>query len=228
MFLNIHSHYASEPAGVRAIQNVIIPSAKKDDEVLSAGYSGKWISAGIHPWNISQINYTSQLSTLADLAGKESVKMIGECGLDRLRGPSLDLQLRVFEDQIYLAEKLKKPVIVHCVKCFSELLMIKKKLNPAVPLIVHGFNNKIETARQLLMHDFYLSFGAAVLSEGSNAEKVASEVPETRIFLETDDRDIPVERVYERVALLKNVSVNRLEEIIFANYQNLGNSFNLL
>lgn len=225
MFLNLHSHYDLEPAGGRVITNIIMPCKGQEEEVLLADYSGKWVSAGIHPWYIDELNYSLQFHAMVEFAGKEAVKMIGECGLDRLRGPSLDLQQRVFEDQIHLAEKLKKPVIIHCVKCFSELLMVKKKLNPTVPLVVHGFNNKAEVAGELIRHNFYLSFGAALLLEGSNAQKVLSLIPENRIFLETDDRDISVERIYEKAALLKNVSVNQLKEIIFANYQSLGNKF---
>lgn len=225
MLINLHSHYDSEPAGGRVITNIIMPCKGQHGNVQLTDYSGKWISAGVHPWYIDELNYSQQFSTLAEYAGKESVKMIGECGLDRLRGPSLDLQQRVFEDQIHLAEKFKKPVLIHCVKCFSELLMIKKKLKPTVPLIVHGFNNKTEVANELIRHDFYLSFGFAVLSGGSNAQKALSLMPESRIFLETDDSDIPVERIYEKAALLKNVSVNQLEEIIFANYRSLGIKF---
>ena len=57
---------------------------------------------------------------------------LGECGLDKKVQTPLDLQQEVFERQLTLAEKYKKPVIIHCVAAFQELIAIKKKLKLSV------------------------------------------------------------------------------------------------
>jgi Tat protein secretion system quality control protein TatD with DNase activity len=48
--------------------------------------------------------------------------------LDKLH-PNFDLQKDVFLKQIDIAETQKKPIIIHCVKAYSELLEILKSKN---------------------------------------------------------------------------------------------------
>ena len=51
---------------------------------------------------------------------------LGEIGLDKLKGPSMEVQLAVFKEQIALSEKLELPVIIHCVRAWNELVLVKK------------------------------------------------------------------------------------------------------
>lgn len=223
MFFDFHTHAGVNREDVKTIRNVIVPNGTSGERGFwTETDKHQWVSAGIHPWYINEKNYSAQLDLLRELAGKDQVRLIGECGLDRLRGPNLNLQMLIFTEQINLSEELKKPVLVHCVRCFSELLHLNKISKPTVPLIVHGFNNKMELARQLIDGGFYLSFGAALLNSESNAVKIFGEIPAERIFLETDDKDVAIECVYEKAATLKNVSVNALKESIFANCLSLG------
>lgn len=223
MFFDFHTHAGVDREDVKTIRNAIIPDGTSAERgVLAETDNHHWVSAGIHPWYINEENYSAQLDLLREVAVNDQVKLIGECGLDRLRGPNLNLQMLIFTEQINLSEELKKPVLVHCVRCFSELLHLNKISRPTVPLIVHGFNNKREIARQLIDGGFYLSFGAALLNNKSNAVKIFREIPAERIFLETDDKDVAIECIYEEAATLKNVSVNALKESIFANCLSLG------
>ena len=222
MLLDFHSHSGKRTPGEQVIQNLIIPLIGQDPGFDRDGSPDRWFSAGVHPWYIDEDKVGEQLTLLRELAGASNVKAVGECGLDRLRGPSLDLQQRVFEEQLDLAGMLRKPVIVHCVRCFAELVQTKRRLSVAVPLVVHGYNNKLAVARELLDQGFYFSFGSALLSEWSNAAKVIAEVPADRFFLETDDRDVSILAVYEQAARIKKIPVNQLEEIIFATYLGLG------
>lgn len=206
----------------RAIENLIIPLSGAGTEIAIPEPRRRWYSAGIHPWYTSEEQGKAQLMLLETIVADASIKMVGECGLDRIKGPELSAQMRLFELQLGIAEKIRKPVLIHCVKCYNELFEVTSRVKPSIPLILHGFNSKLEVGRQLINKGFYLSLGAAILKAGSNAANVLKLVPLNQLFLENDDSNIPVETIYQRAAALKNLSVNMLEEAIFANYSNLG------
>ena len=181
-------------------------------------FSSKNISIGVHPWKIEIENWEKQLEKVEQFAQNQNVVAIGEFGLDRMIEIPMEVQKVVFEAQVKLAEKTQKPVIIHCVRAFDELLAWKKKSKVTVPLVVHGFNNNIETAHQLIKHGFYLSFGAALLNPNSNAEKIITQIPIEKIFLETDTKPITIESVYEAAAKILNFETEKLCEYITDNW----------
>lgn len=221
MLLNLHTHLLKKQADEQIIFNEIIPDSEEGLETFSLQNTSNWLSAGVHPWYINEQLYNSQLKKLANVAQDPAIKFIGECGLDRLKGAALPLQEEIFIKQIRIAEDVQKPVIIHCVKCYNELISIRKIVRSRVPLIVHGFNTKIEIARQLLDKGFYLSLGGAVLNEESNALKVLQEIPLERLFLETDDKDISIVDIYLKAAEVKGLTMVELEKVIFDNYLGL-------
>ena len=221
MLLNLHTHLLKKQADEQIIFNEIIPDSEEGLNNFSLQNTNNWLSAGIHPWYINQKLYNLQLKKLAAIAQNTAIKFIGECGLDRLKGAALPLQEEIFIKQIRIAEEVRKPVIIHCVKCYNELISIRKIVRPRVPFVVHGFNTKIEIARQLLDKGFYLSLGGALLQEESNALKVLREIPLEKLFLETDDKDISIIEIYQKAAEVKGLSMEELEKIVFDNYLEL-------
>lgn len=220
MFLDFHTHRIQNNANIQSILNFIIP--EKDDDIEDFSFesfsTSQWISAGIHPWYVSK-NYSNiQLDILREVAKNQSVKLIGECGLDRTKGVSLHLQEEVFIKQIRIAEEVRKPLVIHCVRCFSELLSIKKVVRPKIPMVVHGFNTNLEIAKQLLEKDFYFSLGSAILSENSNAQELLKTIPIEKLFLETDDSEVEIEQIYEAASKLKNIDIHTLMDTIKENY----------
>jgi TatD DNase family protein len=212
-FFNFHTHTISQNPKEKGIYNLLIQDVEEFDNLQS-----EWISVGIHPWYADAGKWERQLQIVERIAINEWVLAIGECGLDRLIELSLDKQLMIFEAQVRIAEQVQKPVIIHCVRAFNELLQWKKRRKPSVPLIIHGFNNKPEIARQLITHDFYLSLGTALLQSGSNAEKVLKIIPITKLFLENDDSDISIEMVYEIAAIQLEMTVSALKNQIWTNF----------
>ncbi len=221
MLLNLHTHLLKKQVDEQIIFNETIPDSEEGLENFELQNTESWLSAGIHPWYINEKLNNIQLKKLAAIAQNPAIKFIGECGLDRLKGAPLPLQEEIFIKQIRMAEEVKKPVIIHCVRCYNELLSIKKIVRPRIPFIVHGFNTKIEIARQLLEKDFYLSLGGALLNEESNAMKVLQEIPLDSLFLETDDKDISIIDIYQKVAEVKGLTIEELEKIVFDNYLGL-------
>lgn len=219
MLINIHTHNSEKQDNQQIIYNLIIPET---DEALETfpdeSIPKSWLSAGIHPWYISENNQKLQLEKLRQLAKYQDIKLIGECGLDRLKGSPLPLQEEIFIKQIRIAEEVKKPIIIHCVKCFNELISIKKIVSPKVPMILHGFNNNFHIAQALLERGFYISLGTAILNENSNVAHLLSQIPLEKLFLETDDKDISITKIYEKASFILKIPIDKLEDTIFANY----------
>lgn len=180
--------------------------------------AGKF-SVGLHPWYIKPESIDEDFEELVQLAKHQNVLAIGECGLDRLIALDLRFQEEVFIRQIRLAESLQKPVIIHCVKAFSDLIALKKKLKPSIPMIVHGFNNNAQIAEQLIKHQFYLSFGTAILNSESNASKIISTMPIQQLFLETDDKNCFISTIFAHASNYLNQPVEVLQEQILQNFK---------
>lgn len=191
------------------------------DENINA-FSANKISVGLHPWKIDIENWQSQLETIESLAQNPNVVAIGECGLDRSINVPMLLQKQIFDEQVQLAHRLQKPVIIHCVRAYDELLHWKKSSKSKVPLVVHGFNNRIEIAQQLVKNGFYFSFGAALLTQNSNASKIISQIPAERIFLETDAQIIDIESIYDSAAINLNLSIPELHHLMAHNLASIG------
>ena len=135
-FYNIHTHRLLPPVeNCRQIVNRIVGIDKVFPEE-------KKLSCGIHPWHIQDAN--AQLEELKSrLDTFNNIVAIGEAGLDKLHSPvSLLQQQEIFHQQALLAEEYEKPLIIHCVKAWEEIIREKKSLRPSVPWIIHGFRGR--------------------------------------------------------------------------------------
>lgn len=214
-FLDIHTHQTAQKVGAISIQSLSLTN-----DIFLAMPKKKPISIGLHPWFATLDKLALQMKYLTVLAKQDNVKLIGECGLDKLKGEPLANQILILEEQIKLAEQLQKPLILHCVKAFDELIALKQNLKVTVPMIIHGFNKNEVLGKQLIANGFLLSFGAAVLKENSGAAKLISSLDQ--FFLETDDSEVSIEEIYHAVAEINKITVDELKDVIFANWKKLG------
>lgn len=178
-----HTHNLAAPAGT-AIINVprewlLCPDA-------AAFVAGGLYSVGIHPWWTEHADELDVLKAGVErLLERPDVVAVGECGIDRLRGASLDVQEDVFRWHIALATAASRPrpLIIHCVRAFDILLRLRKQCSILAdsPWVIHGFRGRPALARQLLDAGLSLSFG-----RNYNAESFALTPPDRR-FRETDD-----------------------------------------
>lgn len=147
-------------------------------------------SVGIHPWHASE----NRIELLDELATDPRVVAIGETGFDTLRGPSAEIQTKVFRHQALLAERLEKPLIIHCVKAWDALLAQQRLLRPETPWIIHGFRGNPQLCRQLLSRGLKISLGYHF------NPLTAAIIPTESIFIETDDTPVDISEVAARVA----------------------------
>jgi len=201
IYYNIHTHQS-----IQTLNEVTIISLDlREDPLLKTGL---YYSAGIHPWYANK----DRLNSLYSIAHQSSVVAIGEAGLDKLTEIPFELQKDIFAIQVQLAEELQKPLIIHCVKAWQELMAIHKKTNPSIPWIIHGFRGKKELARQLLAAGFYLSYGPYY-----QAEAVWETWNQHRLYAETDDKEINIQTVYTSISSTLNISPTTLLEEIKEN-----------
>ena len=175
-------------------------------------------SIGIHPWYINENRLETDLQIIEEKLKLPECFALGECGLDKRIEVSIQLQIEVFEKQIALAEKYQKPLVLHLVAAFDELIEVKKRLNISVPMIIHGFSKSEQLAKQLIDNGFYLSFGKYLL-RNPELEAVFKSIPNDRFFLETDTIDETLEEVYKIAARYKNVTVEALQKQVEVNWK---------
>lgn len=174
---------------------------------FDAGKRGLY-SVGFHPWNLGTSGPSEAEWKLFDtLARRKDVVAIGECGLDLLKGPVLAVQMNVFRRQAETAERLNKPVIIHCVKGYEQLIGLKKIINPKVAWIIHGFRGKPGVARMLISSGFYLSLG-----DKFNPASL-SEIPLSRLFVETDESELTIEEITDAIAMARGIEKDTLGQV---------------
>lgn len=178
----------------------------------------KKFSVGIHPKDIDE-NWEENFEKIKEISLLPNCVAIGECGLDGLIPVNENLQKEVFEKHILWANQINKPVIIHCVKRFSEIIPFQKTAK--TPLVIHGFNKKKTIADEMLRHGFYLSFGKSVLHSLS-LQSILKEFPLEKMFLETDDANFNIEELYQKTAEIKGISFENLHNKILKNIESLS------
>jgi len=193
IYYDIHTHKAPDISDDIAVVNSVVKEEMPSNKAEYRSY-------GIHPWYIEDIG--KQMDLLQSLVVLPETVAVGEAGLDKLAEAGMPLQEKIFKEQAILAGELQKPLIIHCVKAWAELLAIKKDLSPQIPWIIHGFRSNKELAQQLLSHGFFLSFG-----ENFNVEALKTAWPDS-FFVETDESSAGIQNIYRLVASSLNIPID--------------------
>ena len=216
-FINLHTHQFLNLSDVIAVVN---------QYPWEFNNSIPNYSIGIHPWYIDENRLELDLNTISEKLQLSDCLALGECGLDKRIETPMELQTVVFKRQLELVKQTDKPIILHCVAAFEEVIAIKKELKVENPMIIHGFSKNKQVANSLLKNGFYLSFGKYLLRSrniGTELEKVFKFAPENKILLETDTVEESIYEVYEKAAFIKGISVDEMKAIVLQNYTNIFN-----
>lgn len=199
LFINIHSHTPARS------NEWVIQSLYQDFE--KAALPGSY-SIGLHPWYIQASTWRQAFIALQQYSRQQQVFAIGECGLDKVCETDFALQEEVFVSQLLWANEINKPLVIHCVRAFEEVMYSLKKNQNKVPVIFHGFNKNRILAEKLIEKGYWLSFGKDLLHE--NMQEVFAALPLDKIFLETDDATAGIGSIYQSAASIKNISTEQL------------------
>ena len=170
-------------------------------------------TVGIHPWH----------SLDADLSAVEAMvataDAVGEIGLDFACDAPREVQIALFRAQLALAERHEKAVVLHCVKAFEEAMKILSDYHLKA-VIFHGFIGSVEQAQRAVHQGYYLSFGERTFRSPKSIEALRS-TPLSSLFVETDESTTPIEEIYDRIALLRGISVADLLSVTEANFERI-------
>ncbi len=210
-YFNLHTHlYTNDPEVLELVNQY----PQEFDEAIPK------YSIGIHPLYIDENRLQSDFKILEQKVALSGCLAVGECGLDKNSRTSFELQLEVLERQLLIAVKFRKPVVIHCVLAFQELIEMKKRLKITTPIIIHGFSKKEQFAKQLIDNGFYLSFGKNLL-RNPDLEKVFLSIPDNRFFLETDMVEEGIREVYALAAKYKKITIERLQQLVNGNFNSV-------
>lgn len=213
MFFNNHTHINSY--SVQHDKELSIPIIsldislpKEQLHILNNINKHSLYTIGIHPWNCHVVNIDSFFSFIKEHA--QSIIGIGECGLDRYAKAEMPAQETIFIKHAELSETLKKPLIIHCVKAFNELLRIHKDISPQMPWIVHGFNRNLEIAELLLNRNIVLSIGATLIDKQLSMVDIMNMIPDEQLVLETDISKVSISDIYKAASKAKQITLQDL------------------
>ena len=219
-------------AGVGTIINVGIDENDSAAVVAqSEKYPQVWAAVGVHPHVAAAVSPRFQ-ETLASLAENRRVLAIGETGLDFYRDLSpRPLQEKVFRQQLELAARLNKPVIIHCREAYERTLQILGGSELPRCGVAHCFSGGSAELKAFLELGFYISIAGPVTYPRSHGlRSLLKEIPADRLLLETDapylaplphrgKRNEPafIKLTYQRVAAALELELEQLARQVQAN-----------
>ncbi len=179
----------AEAAGVSHIVVVGFnrPTIEKTMELIEK-YDQIYGCIGWHP--VDAVDCTSRdLEWIEELSAHPKIVAIGETGLDYYWDKSpKDVQQELFRKQIRLAKKVKLPVVIHNREATEDTVRILKEEGAEdTGGIMHCFSGSVETAKECLKLNFYISLGGPVTFKNAKKPKaVAKEIPLEKLLIETD------------------------------------------
>jgi len=211
---DVHTHTC--PTGLCSIFSFIpgSGSANPPDDVL--------FSAGLHPWYLSHL-YTDERKQVEELCAHPRMVAIGETGIDKIKGPDLEIQADVFSWHLVLASKYALPVIVHQVRAVSEVVKMMQEHSFQLPVIIHGFRGKLQDARIFLDAGCYLSLGLAATKPSAGLTESIRYIPADRLFVETDNYAGPIYDIYKAVSQIRGIEIEALASQVLMNFKHCFN-----
>jgi TatD DNase family protein len=221
--IDIHTHKIPAAPGI-SIVNIILKDKSYGENITPLETINKfnepdiYFSVGVHPWFLSA--WENQIELLEEIANLPKVIAIGECGLDKTKGITLDKQAEIFNIHIRLSEKLEKPLIIHCVKAYNELIRTRSEMQPKQPWIIHGFSSSPQIANQCIESGMCISLGKVLFNNSLTIRSLLQAIPLSRLFLETDENDYTIDDVYQKYATLMEITVDQLKFEMVKNFDN--------
>jgi len=195
-------------------------------------------SFGLHPWWVERYSESKVNEILVQLDTElHEADALGETGLDfhaRRDSSKFDLQRFAFKEQLRLARKHSKPLVLHVVKAHAEALEMVKNEALGLPILVHSFSGSGEEALAWCQIGACLSFSGGVLipRKFEKTKAALRRVPLDRLLIETDSPDQSwregfneprlIFELYEGIAAQLGVEIKTLVQIVNENFKNFG------
>jgi TatD DNase family protein len=125
----------------------------------------------------------------------------------------------VLREQLAVAERRDLPVVLHCVRAFEPMMKMLSEYDLRA-VIFHGFIGSVQQAERAVSRGYYLSFGVGAFRSPKTLEALRL-MPLDRLFVETDESEVGIENVYERVAQARGVELEELKYKLEENYKKI-------
>lgn len=183
-FNDIHTHIPNRKGSILSVEAegvepiVIRNLGLPDDEQ-------QYYSIQLHPWHLGDASVGEFRRVVEQCSGDPHFVAVGECGLDGICNTPLPQQREAFRAALQEAQRLGKPVIIHCVRLWAEMMAEAKPYmqhrTEGQEFIIHGFRKGPGLAQQLLDAGFSISLGSHYHPETMRI------IPPERLYRETDE-----------------------------------------
>ncbi|RTE86843.1 MULTISPECIES: TatD family hydrolase [Gammaproteobacteria] len=231
-------------AVVQAAENVginhfVVPGVSKDTWPRLVSFHEQYMQSsigfGLHPYFISQ-HVPADIMALEHFLDLYPLAFVGEIGLDS-RIESYEIQLKLFHQQLEIAEGLKRCVVLHHQKTQNDLLVAVKNIlgSRSDSGLLHAFSGSYEQAMSWYEMGFKLGVGGVITyARAKKTRDAISRVPLESLILETDSPDMPIEgkqgqrnepknitHIFRALCELRSESAAEIQTQILKNTQNL-------
>lgn len=210
-YVDIHAHHKNEneldQKEVLTLSNVLYPNKPNNNTELIS----------LHPWylpdNKQQAHHYLESSYIEGT-------ILGEIGLDKVSKTPWEKQITFFQLAVKFACDKKIPTItLHSVKSHQDCLKIITNEKYSGFVIFHDFFSSREELNQLLKSDqCFFSLGKILRSPQSKLYHDLKEIPLNRLFFETDDKEIPIQKQYKLYCSLTNSPLEEIKKTCYDNY----------
>ena len=210
-YIDVHTHHTDFQDSVYSILNVFLTDYPEVPAKTP-------FSIGLHPWHLEAESDSGTITILQKAVSLPNVLAIGETGLDKAIKASPGLQEKRFRMHVHVSEEHKKPLIIHCVKAFNEIMGLKKDLKPFSPWIIHGYQGSEQLTQELIRDGFCVSVNERIMKYPEKSKNMFQEVPLDRLFLESDEYETHISALYEFVAECYGMETKVFKEIMVKNF----------
>ena len=175
---------------VHLVHSCVEPTEFQGIQSIADRFPELSFAVGLHPLDAEkwQENTKEQIENLA--SSDSRVVAIGETGLDFYKADDREKQILVLQEQLRIAKKLDKPVIIHCRDAaakLKELLADFWATEGSIDGVMHCWGGNEEETRWFLDLGFYISYsGIVTFKNAKQVQAAAKIVPSDRLLVETD------------------------------------------
>ena len=209
-FIDIHTHHPVNTEEIISVSSLFLQDVDLQNRISAP------FSAAIHPWHATRFSLEQVSGMLENLTKQPGFIAIGETGLDKNCAADYQCQKTLFELHLKFAEKHSKPVIIHAVKSWNDLIGYLS--HTKVPVILHGYSAGIELTKRLIDLKCYFSVGKSALQITPRFREAIQIIPLTSLFLETDDSKVTITEIYHEVSKIMDLPLEKLKIQINRNW----------
>ena len=214
-FIDIHTHHPLNSEEILSVPSLFLQDIDFKKVINNP------FSAAIHPWHAAEFLPGQVRTMLEALIKQPGLIAIGETGLDRICTADFQQQKLLFELHLEFAENQHKPLVIHAVKSWNDLIPYLKKAK--VPYILHGYSGGTELTKQLIDLGCYFSVGKLVLQMTPRFREAFQLIPLTSLFLEADDSPSDIREIYQKASEILNIPLDSFKIQLNQNFKDLFN-----